>query len=570
MKILSNCILLLVCMALLCVPVSAASSVVSAYSNARVESDGSCQVELSFQLQLDQAQKLTFPLPKAAKNVRLNGNLKSPSVQADRLLLSLGTLNAGVHTVNIGFSVSDTITEKGNVLTAQIPLLTGFALPLERFSFSVTLPAAPSATPTLQSNWGSDALAGLSVQVSGNTLSGTTDSRLLDSTELSILCMGDRTLFPNYAGQPSALGLWEIAMIALIALGALYYLLAMLPGFPGKVRVFSPPEGLSAGDLGTCLTGCGTDLTMMVFSWAQLGYVSLHLDARGRVQIQKRLEMGSERSDFENHAFHRLFSGRQSVDGGGMHYALTYRKLAGKSPLLRRIYRAHSGNPRIVNLLAVLVGGCSGIVLSRNVYTAGAGTVLLAMALAAACALLSHLILSGSRCLPLGNKMPICIGAIAAALWIVLGFACGNTVFAVGMVGYELLVGLAAAVGGRRSELGQQYLAQIRGLRAQLTHGSIFDIQACLARNPAYFFEMMPYALALGVEKRFARRFGRVTIAQCDYLFADGQENLTPTQWAVLLRRVADRLNRRQQRLKYETLLQRTYGNAKFIVHKEK
>ena len=142
----------------------------------------------------------------------------------------------------------------------------------------------------------------------------------------------------------------------------------------------------------------------------------------------------------------------------------------------------------------------------------------------------------------------------AFSIWIGLGVLMHRPVLAALLVAYETLMGVAAAVGGRRSEVGQQYVAQIRGLRSHLTRASVFDMQQCLEKNPAYFFELMPYALALGVERPFARRFGKVTVAECSYLIAPVRGDLTPLQWAGLLRQVADRLNRRQRRLKYEQL----------------
>ena len=258
----------------------------------------------------------------------------------------------------------------------------------------------------------------------------------------------------------------------------------------------------------------------------------------------------------EIRCFNVLFGQNHTVDGLGLHYARLCRKMATKSHLLRQIYRSRSGNPRIIRVVSVAAGACSGVLLSRGVYTAGAGTILLALALTLVCGLLSWGIQSGSKCLPLGNKLPIwgCFGC--GILWMALGILMNDALLALLMVSYQILAGLMAAVGGRRSEEGQHYVAQIRGLRSHLTRASVFDMQQCLERNPAYFFELMPYALALGVEKPFARRFGKVTLAECSYLDAPVRGELTPAQWASLLRQVADRLNRRQRRLKYEQLFQ--------------
>lgn len=556
MKIFSKILMLLLCVALLCIPV-AASGVQSAQSSASVKSDGSCLVTIRLQIKLDQGQTLSFPLPKNAENVRLDGKLKTPSVQANQMILQLPQMGAGTHTVEVSFEIADAITEKNNVLTLEVPLLTGFELSVEKFSFTVTLPQEVTGDPEFSSGYyGQQIEKDLSVQVSGNTISGSATQPLLGQESLVLRYQADGQMFPSYSSGESLLGGWQTVIALLMVAGAVYYVVALLPSFPRKVRSFSPPEGLAAGDVGTCLTGCGMDLTMMVFSWAQLGYLTIHMDRRGRVLLQKRMDMGSERSEFENRCFQKLFGGRQTVEGTGLHYALLYRKMAKKSPLLHQIYRSRSGNPQIFRALAVAAGACSGVVLSANIYTAGAGTVLLAIGLALLCGVLSHFIQSGGRCLSMGNKQPLFFAIVCAVAWIGLGLLMGDVLLAMLMVAYECLIGLAAAVGGRRSETGRRYLAQIRGLRAHLTRGSIFDMQQCLEKNPSYFFELMPYALALGVEKRFARRFGKIEIAECDYLLVPGASAMTPAQWAVLLRQVADLLNRRQRKLQYEQMLQ--------------
>ena len=557
MKKITTILLLLLVFSLLVLPAAAVSGADRVQTAVVAETDGTCSVTMRFQLRLEQEEKLSIPLPSGAQQVRLGGKLRTPVQQGNQLVLQLPKLSAGLHTVEISFLLPNAVYEKSGFLWLEVPLLTGFAYPVAEFSCSVALPAALEETPNFYSGYYGQSIASqLQVQMQDNVVSCTSTQPLKDRETLVLQYRGNRNMFPDYAGQQTPFAGWEKAVTVLLAVAAVYYLVALLPKIPRRIRSFSPPEGLAAGDLGTCLTGCGMDLTMMVFSWAQLGYLSIETDGRNKVRLHRRMEMGSERSDFECKCFRALFGQRQTVDGGSMHYAILCRKMAGKSPLLRQIYRCRTGNPRIVCLLGIIAGGCSGVVLSRGVYTAGVGTFFLALALALVCALLSFLIQSGSRCIPLGNKMPIWLGLFCAGLWVLLGYVTEDLTLAALMAGGQILIGLAAALGGRRSEVGEQYLAQIRGLRQHLTRTSVFDMQQCLQRNPGYFFEMLPYALALGVEKPFARRFGKMEISECSFLSAPVRSNLNAYQWAALLRHVADLLNRRQRRLALEQLLQ--------------
>ncbi len=559
MKLLAKLFVLLLCAGLLCLPVAAASSstISSARTTVMVESDGSCTVELSFNARLkDDDHGLVIYLPKNAQSVRLNEKLETPTTQSNRLALDLSKLSTGVHTLDVSFRIADAITADADLLKLEVPLLAGATLPIESYSFVLNFPNELKQNPTLSSGYyGLDVGGRVDMQVKKTTVSGTSTQTLKDHETLTLIYRGDREMFPTYTVPRPLLGGWDTALAALMVISLVYYLLALLPRSTRKIRTFSPPEGLAAGDIGTCLTGCGMDLTMMVFSWAQLGYLTIQMDKRGRVHLHKRMEMGPERSEFENRAFQKLFSGRQTVDGTSLHYARLYRHMAKKSPLLRQIYVSKTGNPRIVRYIAVAAGAVGGVLMSLQVYSAGVGTVLLTLAMAVLCGILSYLIHFGSMCAPMGNKRSLWISGACAAGWVLLGLVTNSLLLALGLVLYEGLMGVAAAVGGRRSEAGRQYVAQIRGLRSHLTRGSIFDMQQCQERNPGYFFELMPYALALGVENQFARRFGRDTRCECDYLIVPGDRERTTNQWAVLLRQVANCLDQRQQRLQVEQAL---------------
>lgn len=560
MKLLTKILPILLCLCLLTLPAAAVESTAgSAKTNVSVASDGSCTVQMHYSFKnRDDTLPVELLLPADAKDVRVNGSLKTPSSTASGLKLSFSDYSDSV--LDVSFRLENAVTRDGDVLTLEVPLLTGLNLPIEKFEFSVTFPSAATQRPSFVSGYsGADIAGKIALKMRGASVSGSCGERLNDRETLVLRYRGDREMFPSFHEDTRLLDGWEFLLALLFAAAAVYYLAALLPRIPKKVRAVTPPEGLAAGDIGTCLTGCGTDLTMLVFSWAELGYLSVRMDARGRVRLQKRMDMGTERSEFENKAFRALFERHGIVDGSSMRYALLYRRIAKRSPLLRQIYRSRSGNPQIVRVLGVAAGTVCGVLLSRHTYTAGVGTVLLALLLAAVCGALSHLIHYGSRCIPLGNKRALWIGGAAAIAWLLLGALLDALAVSTLMVLAQLLLGLFAALGGRRSEQGEEYLAQIRGLRAHMTHGSMFDMQQCLEKNPNYFFDLMPYALALGVEQSFARRFGKIRLSECPYLSAAQEQSLSPTQWASMLRQVADCLNRRQRRLRFERLLRKLH-----------
>ena len=120
---------------------------------------------------------------------------------------------------------------------------------------------------------------------------------------------------------------------------------------------------------------------------------------------------------------------------------------------------------------------------------------------------------------------------------------------------FQLLAGFLAAFGGRRTELGQQALKQILGMRKFMTDAAKPELQRLLKANPSYFHEMLPYALALGVDKAFARQFGRDKLAACPYLTVDSYGGMTARQWNDMLRQIVEILDDRQRKLALQKII---------------
>ena len=185
MKPIAKILVLLLCLCLLVLPAAAVSGADSVQTTAAVEADGSCYVTMRLQLHLEQAEKLSLPLPPQAKEVRLGGRLRTPIWQGGQFVLQLPKLDAGIHTVEISFRLDGAVTEK----SGGLPLLTGFAYPVDDFSCTVTLPAAPMEAPTFVSGYYGESIADqLQVQLQGNVIHCRSLQTLKDRETLILQC----------------------------------------------------------------------------------------------------------------------------------------------------------------------------------------------------------------------------------------------------------------------------------------------------------------------------------------------------------------------------------------------
>lgn len=550
-------IIMLLCCVWLAVPVSAQNAADQIRSEATVAKDGSCSVTLTASVTLDEpGRDLTFPIPTGATDVTINGAAVTPSADSRAALVPLSSVTggmAGQHTIVLTYRLPAVVTtETDGAMLLTLPILSGFSYPVRNLSVTVTLPGPIEVQPSFISgyyNENTDAL--LYTNIDGSRITIVSTEALKDHETLTMILPVSEELFPQTAATARVLGIMDLAILGVVLLAIVYYVLALMPKMPGKFLRSTAPDGITAGDLSLWLTGSGVDLSMLVVTWAQLGYIRIQVEDSGRVLLHKRMEMGNERSAFENRCYKNLFGRRRIVDGTGYHYAELVRSVRKKGAQAKEVYQSNSGNPYIFRGLCALAALLSGISLAGAFAPY---STFLRILLAALTTVMALFIQSGIRSLALRDKLPLWIGLGCCGLWLILGIWSGEWVTAILMVVFQALAGLAVTYAGKRTYLGQTALTQILGLRKYMRTVSKQELQRMLKANPGYFHDLAPYALALGVDQTFARRFGRLRLPECNYLISGSRTQMTAAEWATLLRTAVDTLDAKAKRLPLERL----------------
>ncbi len=561
-------LLLILCLFLLATPVSASTSATDISSVINVSADGRCQVTMTVRLHLDSAASgLTFPLPKDAQNVSVNGNSPRTYVSAvdpNVVLVDLSSYNGIMGDYQLMFSytlpdvlytVQPTATTKAKLMM-EVPLLSGFDYPVDAMSFSVTMPGEISEKPGFTSSYMQTGIESrLTAFVGGQVINGSTTAGLQDREKIALVMQVSEDMFPNKlvierTGNPEI-----VPMSVFGALALLYWIIFMRtwPVFHHDRSV--PIEGLTAGELGSRLTAAGVDLTMMVFTWAQLGYLRIGVDRKGRVLIEKRMDMGNERSDFEVRTFNSLFAKADVVDATGSKYARLCRYVAETISGVKEMYTKRAGNVKIFRCLGCGISIFCGICFAMNLVNNQILRTMLCILFVIFGATTAWGIQGGMYKLHVRGKIPVYVASVCGLLWIVLGIIAGQWLMGLVVVLVQYLIGLLAAYGGRRSELGMYNAGQILGLRHFLRKLDPKTLERLLENNPDYFFDMLPYAIALGVDTRFAKAFGKMRMPDCHYLLVARNDKRSAAEWALLVRKIADRMDKRQRRLELEKWL---------------
>lgn len=549
-------------LAVMCIPASAATSATGVRVDAVLDSDGSCQVTLSATLHLEQTGDLRFPLPENARGITLNGSGISTRKGSGCVYVDLTSITGdamGDFTIVLRYTVPNTVSynESGKP-QLDLPLLCGFSYPIERFDFTLTLPEPVKYTPSFLSGYHQESIEeDMVFDRSGNQVTGSITKTLKDHETLVLTLLVTEDTFPRSVVDPWSAGVEDIAMFVMMGLALLYWLIFLRSAPFIRQKSYQPPEGSTAGELRCILIGQGADLTMMVMTWAQLGYILLHMKENGRVILHKRMDMGNERGTFERKVFTSLFGKNRTVDGSGHHYARLCRQVAASRSSLRDLFRKDSGNPKAFRLIAA----CAGVFGGASVATSLAGDAMLALLvillMGVVGGIASWVIQSWVEGLHLRNQGSMILAFAVSAGWILLGSLAGEIWMAIGVVAFQLLAGLACAYGGRRTISGRQTTARVLGLRAYLKKLPPEELERFRRSDPDYFFAMVPYALALGVDKDFARQFGRKRMNPCSWLTSGMDGHMTALEWSREMRRAAASLDELQKRLPWEQLLGR-------------
>ena len=556
-------ILLLMVMLLgaIALPVSAESNASRVDSYVNVDAEGNCQVSMTATLHLESSDSsLTFPLPVNATNITMNGNSAKTSKTANAIEVDVTRATGGLvgdFTVRFDYSIPKVVgvtkDAKGkDILQLALPLLSGFRYPVKEFSFIINLPGNIVYKPDFHSVFRQSSIeSDLSISYDQRMISGRSITEIHDSDSMTMFMVVPQEMFPTVSmyvreGNPEVIPMLVCAGLALV-----YWLLFLRTWPLIRTRSVTPPEGVTAGEMGCHLTLHGGDLTMMVWNWAQMGYILIQLEGR-RVMLYKRMDMGNERSQFEIKIFRMLFGSRRMVDATSPQYAKLSKKVFAMIPGERNLLKSNSGNMKLFRALCCGSQIFCGVCVAMNMATNSIVQVMLSLIFGIFGAISAWQIHEIAYRTHLRGKTRVYIGLVCILIWVILGILCGQWVIPTCAALGQFLLGYFAAYGGRRSDVGRHDAGRILGLRSYLKKIPTEDLARLQKSDPDYFFNMAPYALSLGVILPYARLFGARKLDQCPYLVTRVHGKRTAEEWAYLFADAADAMDARYRKMEVE------------------
>lgn len=551
---------LVLCIVLFLIPVRAANAANRVHTTAEVKPNGECHVTIEADIRLDDpARGLKFPLGTDIHSVTLNGTAAPLTQSGGITSVNLSQLDGktGLYSCTISYIVNSVMeVDENDKQIVTVPLLYGFPYNVEEMSFSVTMPKEFTTLPAFFSGYhGQDIERQMNATISGAVIYGSVAQVLKDSETLFLKLEAEEGMFPASQTFGGSLTFDAAAMGILAALALVYWLFAMrcLPHL--ALRRPTVPEGICAGEMAAYLVRKTAQLPVMVLQWAQLGYLIIHLDDNGRVFLHKKMDMGNERSTFELRCFRDLFGRKQMMDVSSQRFQRISDKCAAMSRRKSNGYTSPKNSEKLFRLLSAALGAFAGVAMGDSIATSHTWRPILMAGFGVLCLILCWVIQEGMGEFHLRSKSNLKLSLVAAVALMVAGILCGCTNYALGALAWNILAGIMAWYGGRRSDNGIRIYTEILGLRRHMRRAGSEELQRILASNRNYYFELAPYALAFGLDKQFAAKFRDARLPACTWLHS-GIDSRTAPDWYPQLRDVYNAMIRDRK----PTLAERIFG----------
>lgn len=317
------------------------------------------------------------------------------------------------------------------------------------------------------------------------------------------------------------------AIIVTSLLTACSAVLWLLFGRSRKVSAkasFYPPPGITPADVGYILKGSVNDgdMAALILYWADKGYLNVRRMEDGTIRLMKRRDPDAGLQDYEKRIFDRMFGEGDDVSLMSIQRFMPPTLRAAKKDLQRGFSknpfrRIHTKKSKVVQALnclfsGVCIGIFAGVTAYSRMYSVGS-FILYALSTAAVYFALAMLSCEAVNRLPRHKDPSRVLSAFSINMVIVVfaGFIMIGVSYLIapvfiGIIG-TALCNIFAAYGLKRTEQGDLWLAELSGLREQISASDARQMAEQLQNNADYFYNILPYAHILGVGEKWIGLF---------------------------------------------------------------
>lgn len=468
--------------------------------------------------------ELRFSFPEGAKNTQIIGRrTKSERENGIRYLTAVSRDGFGAkETFELYYTLSGVVSEGEESQILTLPLLSLQDYRIGKFTFAVAMPEPFSTVPDFIGGYYNQLVEDImTVRVEDIWVVGVMKEIVRDNDSLVMTLVVPEGYFVGNHGDGSMPQVLTWITLALLA-AAIVYWLQTLRNPSLKVRTRSlPPDGVNPGDLPFLIAGGNTDFNMLVSHWAVLGYLSIHVNKGGHVILRRRMDMGNERRKLERKLFQLLFADSDLCDGASIRYKRTGEKAMQvvRKYWCRRLYVKHSGSPVLVRGICWLACALASVVAMDAVAPGKGHGFFLLLALVAGVAM-GMMLTKVWGTYYMNDTIQTGTGAACGVFLLVLGIVGEATLAMLPAIAVTVFIGQQTCHGGMRCPYGDEVVSQTMSFRRFLLRVSEHHVLQMQARDPQYFYKMLPYAEAMGIGRKFANLFHDCRLEPCQWYSA--------------------------------------------------
>jgi uncharacterized membrane protein YgcG len=490
--------------------------------------------------------------PVSIKNVKVEGHKFNVSRESGELKIKIGDANRYAnkkeqYVISYLFDIgADRITGMDELYFNLIG--TDWDTSIDNVTFEITMPFEFDETKLnfTYGEKGSTKNTGVDYSVNGTVIKGRLNYKLAPNEALTVALPLPEGYYVNAKEPVDIVGIiykyyllvFSILILAAVILWNIFGRDSRI--FP-TVEFYAPP-GMTPADIGYICDGRVDpyDITSLIIYWADKQYLTITENSEKKGLIKKKYftltklrELEPEAKEYEKEMFYALFN----QHGNGISVTTEdlqdsfYLTMGSIRSMVSQLYKG-SKDTRIYTVSGSITGfiikilsfGASfitSLVLFQRITNVFLDKVAIMALIAGAIMLVVVWLLTGLiynwKWMTSPKKF------IAAVIRIIVNVAVfGVTLYFAAMHGLVLFVVtgyittfvtlLLSAYCMKRTKTGDAYMEKILGFRDFLLHAEKDRINTLVNENPEYFYNVLPFAMVLGVTDKWARKFQDITI----------------------------------------------------------
>ncbi len=334
-------------------------------------------------------------------------------------------------------------------------------------------------------------------------------------------------------------------LVLFLALGAAVHATFMFRRY-GKEELFvpvvrfEPPEGLTPMEVGYLADGVvdNKDLTSMIFYWADLGYLKIEEKDKKEFVFTKIKDLETDRTH-ELHLFDALFD--CGLDGSVSLKQLEKADFNKDMERTKTEVTEYFKNSRGLKdktaerkrVIPMLYGAASAALLAiAPTFSYIGGTTVVLLGCGFISLVLSAIVFSRLNATwEISSKFKKVIKVFALILLLVLLMAVAlviqhyvfensivlSFITSLAVVAIPAYQGALTIFTGKRSAYAQKTLEEIIGYREFIDKVEIEKLKMMIDSDPAFFYHVLSYAIVLGLEDVWAKKFAKIAVPQPDW-----------------------------------------------------